>query len=109
MLAGQGIAFDQLELWLLGKSLAQHGGQIAIDFNGDDASGPREKFFGQRPRSGPHFDCQIGRAERSALGDEADEIAIDHEILAEAMPRLGAGLGEKGLDVVLGLGHFFAC
>ena len=44
---------------------------------------------------------------RSAPGGryEADEVLVDHEILPEPVPGLGAGFGEEGLNLVLGLRH----
>ena len=105
VLAGQGVAFDQLEIRTIRESAAQQGGQIAIDFDGDDLPRASEQFFGERPGSRPHFNNQILRPEFAGLGDQPHEILVDHEILPKPLPRLRPRLGQECFDLVFGLGQ----
>ena len=105
MLAGQRVALDEREVRGLGKLPPEQRGQVAVDLDGRNVAGPFEQFLRERAGAGADLDRQVVRPEQARVGDEADEVAVDHEVLAEPVPRVGVGLGQEGLDLVLRLRH----
>lgn len=88
MLAGEGVALDQAEFFDRTKTPAKHLGEAGIDFDGQHGCAGGEQLFGQRAGAGANFDDEIRWLNLPRFGDEADEVAVDHEILTEAMARL---------------------
>jgi hypothetical protein len=105
MLAGQGICFDQRESWAIGELAPEQRGQVSVDLNCHDLIGSRQKLFRQCARPGANLDCQIPSGKLSRIGDQTDEILVDHEILAKAVPRCCTGICKQPLNLTLGLGH----
>ena len=108
MLSGQGVTLDQLELGAIGEARAKQPGQVPVDLDGDHPpGGPNtgQQFFGEGAGAGPNLDNVIAADELAGIGDEPDQVLVDHEILPEPVPRLGADLGKQGEDFMLRLGH----
>ena len=67
---------------------------------------PRKKLLRERPGTGAHFHDDIARRDFAGIGDDANEVAVDHEILPEAMARAAAaGFGQNCLNLMFGLCH----
>jgi hypothetical protein len=105
VLSRERIAFDQLKLRLIFEPQSQRPGQITVDLDSDHPPGPHKQFIRQRPRTRPDLDGQIVRPEHPRIRHQANQVPINHKILPKPISRLGIGLRENGLDIVLGLSH----
>jgi hypothetical protein len=102
------ISLDEREPFVIREPLAEELRQVAINLYRDLFHTAGQQFLRQRPRARPHLDDQVPRRQVRRVGDQPDQILIDHEILPEPVPRLRVRAGEEGLDLGLGLGHFRA-
>lgn len=105
MFPRESIPLDQSESFIAGEFLPQQIREITVDLDGDDISALREQFFGKGTGTRANLDHDVARRDRSRLGDEANEVLVDHEILAEPLPRRTPDLGQHCLDVMFALRH----
>jgi len=101
------VGAEEVEVRGVGEAFACDVGEARVEFDGDDPSGLLDEEVGEVADAGADFEDGVGRGEFGLGHEEAHEVAVDEEVLAEPSVGPEAGVGEKGADFVLGgrMGH----
>ncbi len=103
--AGQGVGLDKMKIGLFLESRSEQVRQVSVDLNGQDLGSGLHQLLGEGAGSGADFDDHVSRLDLGRLGDQPDQVLVDHEILPETLARLGVGLLQEQLDFFFCLSH----
>ncbi len=81
----QDVSVDKGYIGLTCELLPEDGNETLVEFDGDDASGPRCQLMGQCAEAGADFKDVIGRREIGRTGDAGEVGRVDEEVLAEGL------------------------
>jgi hypothetical protein len=79
----KGIAFDEGESGPGAEGFAEVGGKAAVEFEGGDAEGAVEERAGKGAEAGADFEDGVIGGGGKGVGDEADDMGVEEEVLAE--------------------------
>ena len=83
---GGGVAFDHVHAEAL-DNRSQYGHEVAIDLYGQHRSASFSESERERAEPGPDLDHLVARADPADVGDSANSVGINHEVLAQRSPR----------------------
>lgn len=98
--AGEDVGLEEGDVVVVGELLLGDGGELGIDFDGDDVAGVLGEQVCQGAGSGAYFEDEIVGFDVGGVDEESHEVEVDEEVLAPFVLGLEACVSEEGLELL---------